>query len=114
LRLKYVIETHTHADHLSGSPRLKELTGARMLMHASSAMVCVDQQLNDGDVVTLGNVRIEVLHTPGHTADSMCLVLPDRVLTGDTLLIGSCGRTDLPTGDSEKLFESLQRLLSLP
>lgn len=114
LRLKYTIETHTHADHLSGSPRLKELTGARMLMHQASTSVCVDQQLNDGDIVLVGGVRIEVLHTPGHTNDSMCLLLPDRVLTGDTLLIGSCGRTDLPTGNSEKLFESLQRLLTLP
>lgn len=114
LRLKYTIETHTHADHLSGSPRLKELTGAKMLMHQASSSVCVDQHLKDGDVVLVGGVRIEVLHTPGHTVDSMCLLLPDRLLTGDTLLIGSCGRTDLPSGDSGKLFESLQRLLSLP
>ncbi|MBK7861164.1 MAG: aminotransferase class V-fold PLP-dependent enzyme [Archangiaceae bacterium] len=114
LRLKYTIETHTHADHLSGSPRLKELTGAKMLMHSAATSACVDQQLEDGNLIMVGGVRIEVLHTPGHTNDSICLVLPDRVLTGDTLLIGSCGRTDLPTGNSEKLFESLQRLLSLP
>ncbi len=114
LRLKYTIETHTHADHLSGSPRLKELTGARMLMHAASTSVCVDQPLKDGDVFSIGSVRVEVLATPGHTNDGMCLLLTDRVLTGDTLLIGSCGRTDLPTGNSERLFESLQRLLSLP
>lgn len=114
LRLKYVIETHTHADHLSGSVRLKELTGAAMLMHAASPAPCVDRGLRDGDVVEIGSVRMEVLATPGHSHDGVCLVLPGRVLTGDTLLIGGCGRTDLPTGDADALFESLQRLLALP
>ena len=114
LRLRYVIETHTHADHLSGSVRLKELTGCKMLMHEKSMQACVDQSLTDGEVVHVGKVKIEIIATPGHTDDSMCLVLPDRVLTGDTLLIGSCGRTDLPTGDARSLFNSLQKLLSLP
>jgi glyoxylase-like metal-dependent hydrolase (beta-lactamase superfamily II) len=113
-QLAYTIETHTHADHLSGSPRLRSLTGARMLMHASSPVACVDRGLSDGDVIELGALRIGVMDTPGHTSDSLCLVLPDRVLTGDTLLIGSCGRTDLPTGDPEALYRSLQRLLTLP
>jgi len=112
--LKYTIETHTHADHLSGSPRLKDLTGAKMLMHAASPVVCVDRGLSDGAIIELGRLRIEVIATPGHTHDSLCLVLPDRVLTGDTLLIGGCGRTDLPTGDSLALYHSLQRLLELP
>ena len=114
LRLLYTIETHTHGDHLSGSARLKELTGARMLMHAASPAPCVDRGLKDGDVVQLGDLRIEVLATPGHTSDALCLVLPGRVLTGDTLLIGGCGRTDLPTGDAAAMFDSLQRLASLP
>ncbi len=113
-QLAYTIETHTHADHLSGSPRLKDLTGAKMLMHAATAVACVDRGLSDGDFIELGGLRIEVIATPGHTHDSVCLVLPDRVLTGDTLLIGGCGRTDLPTGDSSALFHSLQRLLALP
>lgn len=113
-RLRYTIETHTHADHLSGSARLKDLTGCQMLMHAASPAPCVDQPLSDGDVLTVGKVRIEVIATPGHTQDAVCLVLPGRVLTGDTLLINGCGRTDLPTGDAEALYQSLQRLLSLP
>ncbi len=113
-KLKYTIETHTHADHLSGSSRLKDLTGAKMLMHHASPAVCVDRPLNDGDVIELGKLRIEVIATPGHTHDSVCLVLPDRVLTGDTLLIGGCGRTDLPTGDASALYHSLRRLLELP
>jgi len=113
-QLVYTIETHTHADHLSGSPRLKDLTGAKMLMHAGTSVACVDRGLSDGDIIELGRLKIEVIATPGHTHDSLCLVLPDRVLTGDTLLIGGCGRTDLPTGDSSSMFHSLQRLLSLP
>ena len=113
-QLVYTIETHTHADHLSGSPRLRELTGAKMLMHAASPVVCVDRGLQDGDTIELGKLRIGVIATPGHTHDSVCLVLPDRVLTGDTLLIGGCGRTDLPTGDSSSMYHSLQRLLDLP
>ncbi|HLL24413.1 MAG TPA: aminotransferase class V-fold PLP-dependent enzyme [Kofleriaceae bacterium] len=112
-QLVYTIETHTHGDHLSGSPRLKDLTGAKMLMHAGTPVTCVDRGLSDGDTIELGKLRIEVIATPGHTTDSVCLVLPDRVLTGDTLLIGGCGRTDLPSGDAHSLFHSLQRLLML-
>jgi cysteine desulfurase / selenocysteine lyase len=114
LTLLYTIETHTHADHLSGSARLKDLTGAKMLMHAESPAPCVDAQLRDGDVIAVGGVRMEVLATPGHTRDGVCLLLPGRVLTGDTLLIGGCGRTDLPTGDPGILFGSLRRLMELP
>ncbi len=113
-RLRYTVETHTHADHLSGSVRLKDLTGAQMLMHAAAAAPCVDRPLADGDVIELGSLRIEVIATPGHTSDAMCLVLPGRVLTGDTLLVGGCGRTDLPSGDSGALWDSLARLLALP
>jgi selenocysteine lyase/cysteine desulfurase/glyoxylase-like metal-dependent hydrolase (beta-lactamase superfamily II)/rhodanese-related sulfurtransferase len=114
LRLRYTLETHTHADHLSGSMRLKELTGALMLMHEASPAPCVDRRLRDGDTLELGRLRIEVMATPGHTRDALCLVLPGRVLTGDTLLIGACGRTDLPSGNAAQLHESLQRLMALP
>jgi cysteine desulfurase/selenocysteine lyase len=114
LTLEYTIETHTHADHLSGSRRLKDLTGCTMLMHHASPAPCVDRGLEDGDVIELGEVKIDVIATPGHTRDGVCLVLPDRVLTGDTLLIGGCGRSDLPTGDSAHLFGSLRRLMELP
>lgn len=114
LRLKYTIETHTHADHLSGSVRLKDITGCSMMMHAASPAPCVDRPLRDGETFSIGNVPVEVIATPGHTHDGMCLVLPGRVLTGDTLLIGGCGRTDLPTGDSGELYESLRKLADLP
>jgi selenocysteine lyase/cysteine desulfurase/glyoxylase-like metal-dependent hydrolase (beta-lactamase superfamily II)/rhodanese-related sulfurtransferase len=114
LQLKLTIETHTHADHLSGSVRLKDMTGATIAMHAAAIAPCVDRALRDGDQLTVGRVSLEVIATPGHTHDGMCLVLPGRVLTGDTLLIGGCGRTDLPTGSSAELFDSLQRLAALP
>lgn len=114
LTLRYTIETHTHADHLSGSARLKDLTGAKMLMNGESPAPCVDAPLRDGDTVLVGSVRMAVLSTPGHTRDGVCLLLPGRVLTGDTLLIGGCGRTDLPTGDAGSLFGSLRRLMELP
>lgn len=114
LKLVYTIETHTHADHLSGSVRLKDLTGCKMLMHAQSPAPCVDRQLKDGDVFNVGSIRLEVIETPGHTRDSACLLAPGRLFTGDTLLIGGCGRTDLPTGDSSAMYGSLKRLMELP
>lgn len=114
LTLRYTIETHTHADHLSGSRRLKELTGAQMLMHVASPAPCVDRPLRDGESFSIGTIPVQVIATPGHTHDGMCLVIPGRVLTGDTLLIGGCGRTDLPTGSSLEMFDSLQKLASLP
>ncbi len=114
LKLRYTIETHTHADHISGSALLKERTGAEMLMHAASSSICLDRGLEDGDVIALGSLRLDVIATPGHTIDAISLVLPGRVLTGDTLLIGSCGRTDLPTGDARELFHSIRRLMDLP
>lgn len=114
LRLVYTIETHTHADHLSGSMRLKDLTGCTMVMHDNATAPCVDRPVIDGEVIALGSVRMECLATPGHTADAMCILLSDRILTGDTLLIGGCGRTDLPSGDARALYRSLQRLKELP
>jgi len=114
LKLKYTVETHTHADHLSGSVRLKETTGAKMLMHRNSPAPCVDQHLDDGDKIQIGRTTFDVIASPGHTKDSMCLLLPDRVFTGDTLLIGVCGRTDLPTGNSEQMHRSLDKLMNLP
>jgi cysteine desulfurase / selenocysteine lyase len=113
-KLVHTIETHTHADHLSGSARLKELTGCTMLMSARSTVSCIDRRLEDGDVVSIGSLEMKVIATPGHTSDSICLALPGRVLTGDTLLIDGCGRTDLPTGDARVLHKSLKRLMELP
>ena len=111
LELRYLIDTHTHADHFSGVRELSARLGVPAVMHRSSPAPCVDLAVQDGDTIALGSLRIGVVHTPGHTADSICLVLPDRVLTGDTLLLGSLGRTDLPSGDAGDLYDSLHEHL---
>lgn len=114
LRIQYIVDTHTHADHFSGAKRLSEEFRAPVVMHRLAPAPYVDIRLDDGDVLKVGNLRFTALHTPGHTKDSMCLVAGDRVFTGDTLLIGATGRTDLPTGDPEELYESLfNKLLKL-
>ena len=107
LRVRFVIDTHTHADHFSASRRIAERLGALTVMHRASPAPGIAMRVDDGESIVIGKLRLQVLHTPGHTADSMCLVSDDRVFTGDTLLIGGTGRTDLPTGDPEALHESL-------
>jgi len=115
LTLRYVVDTHTHADHFSASRQLGKLTGAPVVMHRLSAAPYPDLRLDDGDMLIAGGLKLTALHTPGHTRDSMCLVMADRVFTGDTLLIGGTGRSDLPTGDPHDLYESLfEKLLKLP
>jgi glyoxylase-like metal-dependent hydrolase (beta-lactamase superfamily II) len=114
-RLRYIIETHTHADHFSAARLLREKSGAPIVMHRTARAPFVDIHVEDGHTLAVGNLRPAFLHTPGHTADSMCVRLDDRVFTGDTLLIGATGRTDLPTGDPDKLYDSLfGKLLTLP
>lgn len=114
LRLHYLIDTHTHADHFSASRSLARALGIPVVMHRQSPAPFVDIHVDDGEMIALGDLRLSVMHTPGHTLDSMCLLVGDRVLTGDTLLIGATGRTDLPTGDPEMLYDSLfDRLLHL-
>ena len=114
LRIRFVIDTHTHADHFSASRRIAERLGAMTVMHRASPAPGIAMRVDDGESIVIGKLRLQVLHTPGHTADSMCLVGEDRVFTGDTLLIGGTGRTDLPSGDPEALYDSLfGRLLAL-
>lgn len=107
VRIHYIVETHTHADHFSAARELAGQLDARVVMHRNAAAPFAELRVDDGEALALGKLRVRTLHTPGHTNDSMCLVLPDRVLTGDTLLIGGTGRTDLPTGDADALYDSL-------
>ena len=107
LRIRYLIDTHTHADHFSGTRELARRLAIPVVMHRASPAPFVDLRLEDGEMLVVGKLRLRVLHTPGHTRDSMCLVAEDRVFTGDTLLIGAIGRTDLPSGDPEALHDSL-------
>jgi glyoxylase-like metal-dependent hydrolase (beta-lactamase superfamily II) len=114
VRVKYVMDTHTHADHFSAVRELARRLDVPAVAHRQSAAPFVDLRVEDGELLLVGNLKIEVLHTPGHTEDSVCLSLPGRVLTGDTLLIGGTGRTDLPTGDPVALHQSLfGKLLTL-
>jgi glyoxylase-like metal-dependent hydrolase (beta-lactamase superfamily II) len=114
LRLRYIVETHTHADHFSAARQLRDQTGAPIVMHRAGRAPFVDIHVEDGHTLVVGELRPTFIHTPGHTADSMCVFVTDRVFTGDTLLIGGTGRTDLPTGDPEKLYDSLfDKLLKL-
>jgi glyoxylase-like metal-dependent hydrolase (beta-lactamase superfamily II)/rhodanese-related sulfurtransferase len=113
--LHYIVDTHTHADHFSASRELGRTLGVPVVMNRLSPAPFPDLRLDDGDMLIAGQLRFRALHTPGHTKDSLCLVMDDRVFTGDTLLIGGTGRTDLPTGDPHALYESLfDRLLKLP
>jgi glyoxylase-like metal-dependent hydrolase (beta-lactamase superfamily II)/rhodanese-related sulfurtransferase len=107
LRIHHVIDTHTHADHFSATRHLSRQLGAAAVMHRDSPAPFVDMRVDDGEMIVVGRLRVQVMHTPGHTRDSMCLRIDDRLFTGDTLLIGATGRTDLPTGDAEALYDSL-------
>src|SRR5581483_2084206 len=107
VRIHYVVDTHTHADHFSASRELARRLSVPRVMHRASVAPDIDVRIDDGETLIAGRLRLRALSTPGHTDDSMSLVLPDRVLTGDTLLRGATGRTDLPTGDPEALYDSL-------
>jgi glyoxylase-like metal-dependent hydrolase (beta-lactamase superfamily II) len=107
LRIRYLVDTHTHADHFSASQSLARELGVPVVMHRASPAPFVDMRVDDGEIVIVGKLKLQTIYTPGHTRDSMCLRLDDRLLTGDTLLIGGTGRTDLPTGDPDALYDSL-------
>lgn len=116
LRLAYILETHAHADHVTSAGRLRELTGARAAVPSACGIPPAELQLVDGDRLRFGaDEVIDVIHTPGHTAGSMCYVWRGNVFTGDTLLIGGCGRTDFQGGSAGALYDSITgRLFALP
>ena len=126
MKITHVIDTHIHADHESAGPRLAARVGAPYCLHASADVDLKFEPLEDGQELELGNTRIEVLHTPGHTPESISLVVTDLrrgpdpwfVLTGDTLFVGAVGRPDLPgqaRQNAEQLYASIHsKLLTLP
>ena len=107
LHVRYLVDTHTHADHFSATVELARRMAVPIVMHRASPAPFVDMRVDDGEMIAVGRLRLRVLHTPGHTQDSMCLAVEDRVFTGDTLLIGATGRTDLPSGNPETLYDRL-------
>ncbi|OYU34215.1 MBL fold metallo-hydrolase [Novosphingobium sp. PASSN1] len=118
VRIRYLVDTHTHADHFSATLEMKQMLGVPVVMHALAPAVHADMRLEHGQTLMVGALRFEALHTPGHTRDSMCLFVAGadggHVFTGDTLLFGGTGRSDLPSGDPEQLYDSLfERLLRL-
>lgn len=106
LSLKYIINTHGHPDHTAGNEQLKTAFHSKIVAHKLSH---VDQDVNvdDGDTISMGKVTFKVIHTPGHTPDSICLLTDDKLLTGDTLFVGECGRTDLLGGSAKDMYISL-------
>ena len=112
LNLAYVVETHTHADHVTSAGRLRERTGARAAVPSGCGIPPAELQLVDGDVIRFGaGEEIRVMHTPGHTAGHMSYLWRGNVFTGDTLLINGCGRTDFQSGSAEALYHSVTRVL---
>ncbi|HAO44278.1 MAG TPA: Zn-dependent hydrolase [Gammaproteobacteria bacterium] len=115
LDLKYIIETHVHADHITSSCPLKQkFVNAQIVLGETNLVACADVLIKDGDNLQFGQYDITAMSTPGHTDGCMSFIVGDKVFTGDALLIRSCGRCDFQGGSAEKLFDSISRLFTLP
>jgi sulfur dioxygenase len=115
LRLIWIVETHAHADHITSAYALTEHTGAQVAVPSGCGIEAAAKQLEDGDALNFGNESLRAIHTPGHTAGSMSFLWRNHVFTGDTLLIGGCGRTDFQSGSADALYTSItEKLFSLP
>ncbi len=134
IEIKYILLTHAHFDHMLSLEALREMTGAPLALHCHDAESLTDPNLtymaqfagistgcnpaeillSDGDVIELGETKLTVMHTPGHTMGSVCYMTDGIILTGDTLFSGSIGRCDLYGGDDMTMEDSLKRLVRLP
>jgi hydroxyacylglutathione hydrolase len=106
VKVRYVLNTHSHPDHTAGNDEVRGRTGAKVVAHRV-APLHQDVSVEDGDVLRVGGLSIEVIHTPGHTKDSVLYRFDGQLATGDTLFVGECGRTDLPGGDPSEMYDSL-------
>jgi len=108
-RVKFIINTHTHFDHILGNEQVLAITNCQIVQHENS-MDRHDIAVKDGDRIRVGNIVIDILHTPGHSKDSICLIVDSQIIfTGDTLFVGNCGRIDLPGGNVNEMYDSLLR-----
>jgi len=108
-RVKFIINTHTHFDHILGNEQVLAITNCQIVQHENS-MDRHDIAVKDGDRIRVGNIVIDIFHTPGHSKDSICLIVDSKIIfTGDTLFVGNCGRIDLPGGNVNEMYDSLLR-----
>jgi len=114
LRIVYAINTHGHMDHTSGNDELAKATGAKVVAHEASKKR-KDISVKDGETLHVGSLELKFIHTPGHSPDQVSILVESKLMTGDTLFVGECGRTDLPGGSSEQQYDSLfNKLMKLP
>jgi glyoxylase-like metal-dependent hydrolase (beta-lactamase superfamily II) len=129
LRINYIVNTHGHVDHISGNTEMQKETGAKIIVHEDDSIMLThtpamilkmfgakasppaDIMVKDGDIISVGNVELKVIHTPGHSLGGICLYTPGYVFTGDTLFVEALGRTDLPGGSWNTMLESIKKKL---
>lgn len=114
-KIKYILDTHVHADHITAAGKLREITGAKTVIGSGANVDCIDISINDHDSLKLGKLEIVAISTPGHTDSCTSYYVPqlNSVFTGDALLIRGNGRTDFQQGDASVLYDSIQKLFSL-
>ena len=118
LKVKYILLTHTHYDHVNSLGKLFELTNAKIIVHEEDAKDVENlglpyEKVKDGDEISIGKLKAKVIHTPGHTPGSVCYLVENKLITGDTLFVEAVGRVDLPGSNISQMYESLQKLKEL-